>query len=315
MNRPLSSSISSGPSGCTDLLSNRSEVLKPQQSGKLSFGGVGSRDVYNVSAPFVLNGERVIAGRVEPRDTEHAEIVFFREAGEDHWISIPGACRFPALQDPCITFVDSELLIGGVEYPVKLPDGRDCCQMQFFRGRRLDRMELVFKGPLRMKDIRMVEMLDGRIAFLSRPQGGRAGRGKIGFGVVRSLEGITAEVIEGAPLLADQCPVDEWVGGNEMHVLGDGRIGVLGHVAHFDSEGKRNYYAMAFILDPASSEATPLRIIASRSDFPDGPAKRPDLANVIFSGGLLRKGDGMATLYVGLSDVEAGWVRIPDPFV
>lgn len=34
----------------------------------------------------------------------------------------------------------------------------------------------------------------------------------------------------------------------------------------------------------------------------------------MFSGGLVRAADGTATLYAGLSDVEAGCVVLPDPF-
>ena len=53
--------------------------------------------------------------------------------------------------------------------------------------------------------------------------------------------------------------------------------------------------------------------IATRAQFPEGPAKRPDLVDVIFAGGLVRHWDGSATLVTGLSDAEAGYLRIPDP--
>jgi hypothetical protein len=49
--------------------------------------------------------------------------------------------------------------------------------------------------------------------------------------------------------------------------------------------------------------------------FPSGPAKRSDLADVIFSGGLTRHWDGTATLFAGISDVESAYLHIPDPFV
>ena len=71
---------------------------------------------------------------------------------------------------------------------------------------------------------------------------------------------------------------------------------------------------MVFCIDPRNGKATAPEIIASRSDFPDGPAKRPDLVDVMFSGGLVRQANGTATLYAGLSDAEAGCVLLPDPF-
>ncbi len=35
------------------------------------------KDVYNITAPFEDQGELVIAGRVESRDSEHSQIMFF----------------------------------------------------------------------------------------------------------------------------------------------------------------------------------------------------------------------------------------------
>jgi hypothetical protein len=39
------------------------------------------------------------------------------------------------------------------------------------------------------------------------------------------------------------------------------------------------------------------------------------LDNVVFSGGLIRHGDGTADLYAGTSDAEAQKIRIKDPFL
>lgn len=41
------------------------------------FQGMGEKDVYNITAPFEDQGELVIAGRVESRDSEHSQIMFF----------------------------------------------------------------------------------------------------------------------------------------------------------------------------------------------------------------------------------------------
>ena len=77
----------------------------------------------------------------------------------------------------------------------------------------------------------------------------------------------------------------------------------------------RHYYPMAFAYDPALHKTTPIKLIATRAMFPDGPAKRPDLIDVLFSGGLVRHRNGRATLYTGVSDAEAHCIEIPDPFM
>ena len=300
------------PDNCVTLLArlNRSQ---PVSARKLTFGGVGQRDVYNIAAPFELSGRQVIAGRVESRDVEHSEIMFFAD-GNGVWQPIPSAMTFPGLQDPCIAMIGGEIVLGGVRFPVAVADGSKGWRMEFYRGSSVYDLKLFLEGPDNMKDIRLVELANEQIGILTRPQGAKGGRGKIGFLIAPSLNAITAEAIQAAPLFEDQCREDEWVGANEAHRLQNGTVGVLGHIAYFDGQDHRHYYAMVFCIDPRNGKATSLEIIASRSDFPDGPAKRPDLVDVMFSGGLVRQANGTATLYAGLSDAEAGCVLLPDPF-
>jgi hypothetical protein len=132
---------------------------------------------------------------------------------------------------------------------------------------------------------------------------------------IPSLEHLTLEVIHEAPVLDGLFMEEEWGGANEARLLSNGLIGVLGHIARFDEEGNRHYYPMVFALDPRTGEHSDIRLIAARADFLEGPAKRPDLADVVFSGGLVRKKDGTADLYAGVSDAEAQRISMQDPFL
>ena len=60
-----------------DLLMGYKKRNETIQTEKLSFSGVGDKDVYNITAPFEDEGQQVIAGRVEGRDTEYSKVVFF----------------------------------------------------------------------------------------------------------------------------------------------------------------------------------------------------------------------------------------------
>lgn len=295
----------------------RNRAPAPDQGELLHFGGVGDRDVYNITAPFSFDGKTFIAGRVEARDTESAETVFFARQADGIWRPHPNAPTFAKLQDPCITSISGELVIGGVEFPVELP-GRDApgWRMSFYRGTNFETLRPLLQGPDHMKDIRLVELANGRVGVCSRPQGTLGGRGQIGFATVDSLDELTATAIDAAPLLAGQFLSEEWGGANELHLLADGRLGVLGHIAWMQGSGlkeEKHYYPMTFILDPSNNEHSPLQIIASRNNFPDTAPKRPGLRDVIFSGGLLREG-GETWLYAGLGDAAAGRVHIVDPF-
>lgn len=285
----------------------------PVNPQKLIFKGVGNNDVYNISAPFKQNDEDIIAGRVEARDTEHSQVFFFVQDG-DNWIPKEGAPVF-TLQDPFFTRIAGELVIGGVEiYPHPEIENALMWRTKFYKGKDIFHLEPFFNGPDGMKDLRIGEMQDGQIAVLTRPQGEKGGRGKIGFSKIASLEELTIDVVNNAPLLEGQFIEEEWGGGNEIHLLSNGLLGVLGHVACFDEQGDRHYYPMVFALNPETGEFSDMELIATRSQFLPGEAKRKDLVDVVFSGGLVRKEDGTADLYAGISDAEAQKITILDPF-
>ena len=282
-------------------------------SQKLVFSGFPGHDVYNVTAPFEWKERSVIAGRVERRSEELSEIVLFSET-DGEWRPIEGAPTFPGLQDPCVTMMDGKVILGGVRFPVTIGEDRKAWQMEFYREGLNGGFDKVLTGPPKMKDIRFLQLPDGRILVLTRPQGERGGRGRIGFCVVDSLIQARWETIENA-LLFDHCPEEQWVGANEAHLLTKNKIGVLGHLAEFREDGSRRYRSMVFCIDLETGQSTETEIIAERSDFPPGESKRPDLQDVIFSGGLLRLGHGRARLFAGLSDAEAGSLDLPDPFL
>lgn len=298
---------------CRSLLEEFKQKSQKREGRKLQFTGVGDRDVYNITAPFLDQDELVIAGRVEARDTEESNVYFFVEK-DGVWSPRSGAPVF-RLQDPFVTRIGDELIFGGVEtFPHPSVPGSLGWRTNFYRGTTIAALKEFASGPDGMKDLRLVELDSGKIGIFTRPQGEMGGRGTIGFTVVETLEHLTLSAIHNAPLLEQFMP-DEWGGVNEVHPLGNGLLGVLGHIACFDHEGARHYYPMVFCLDPDNLETSPMRVIATRANFPDGPSKRQGLEDVVFSGGLRRLSNGRGRFYAGISDVEAHYLDIPDPFL
>lgn len=274
------------------------------------FRGVEGYDVYNPTAPFLCGGRKLICARVERRDSEESETVFFEEAGRDVYVPAQDLPRF-SLQDPCITVIAGQYILGGTEV-FSGPDRQVVWRTAFFCGDELTGLRPLVKGPVGMKDVRLVELPGHRVGVFTRPQGARGGRGKIGFAVVDRLSDVTKQVMEEAPLLELFLP-DEWGGVNAAYLLEDGEIGVLGHVACFAPEGVRHYYPMTFRLNPETGEYTMPVILAERSEFLAGESKREDLADVLFSGGLYQEG-GQTFLYVGVSDCEVQYMPVENPF-
>ncbi len=286
---------------------------KSPPTAKLQFAGVDGRDVYNITAPFRSAGRMVVAGRVERRDSEDSVAVFFEERDDGVWHPIDGAPRF-ALQDPFVTRIGGELVFGGVEIahePVGL-----IWRTVFYRGRDIFDLHRLFTGPMGMKDIRLCELSDSRVGVFTRPRGLWGERGMIGYTEVSTLDDLTIEAIERAPMIEDMFHPHDWGGANEAHLLENGEIGIIAHAAYFEADdktGPRRYYAIAFTFNPITRQWRDYRIIAARKQFAPGVAKRPDLTDVVFSSGIERIGP-VTRLYAGISDAEAHWVEIPYPF-
>ncbi len=295
---------------------------------KLQFAGVGKKDVYNPSAPFkiaVKKGSKteeitVLAGRVESRHSEtDTQVRLFSKSKDGKWRPIAGAPAWD-MQDPFVTKIGKTTVIGGVK---TFPNGKGGLSYKtvFYKGESLEDLAVSSKaepfaaGPNGMKDIRLFELDDGKIAMLTRPQGGDAGPGKIAYKKIDSLDQLNAEEILSAKMLTNLFTEGEWGGANELSELPGGRVGVLGHVARFGPEGERHYYPMSFVLDPKTGEYGPMKILLERKDLgPLGETKRPGLEDVLFSGGLKRLGDNSAELFVGAGDAETYKTVIPDPF-
>lgn len=279
---------------------------------KLRFAGVDGQDVYNITAPFRSAGRTVIAGRVEPRDSEYSTAVFFEER-DGIWFPIEGAPRF-ALQDPFVTFIGGELVFGGVR--VGQGDGELVWHTVFYRGQDIFGLFEFFAGPLGMKDIRLCELADGRVGIFTRPRGQKGGRGTIGYAEIPDLDALSIAAIDTAPMLEGMFHPLDWGGVNEAHLLMTGEIGLIAHAAYFKDDilyGERRYFATAFVFDPAKRIWRDHRIIAARAQFLPGVAKRGDLVDVVFSSGIETVG-GATRLYAGTSDAEAQWIQIPYPF-
>ncbi|OGZ59276.1 MAG: hypothetical protein A3F94_01770 [Candidatus Spechtbacteria bacterium RIFCSPLOWO2_12_FULL_38_22] len=311
------------PPNCAELL-QRFEKKEALHSGKkLRFSGVDEHDVYNISAPFHIGNATVIAGRVEAREARSDSRVIFFEEKNGIWTPTNGA-PILRLEDGFATHIGDETIFGGVEvYPdpatinshdVDYRSRSVGYRTVFYRGHDLSSLQKFAVGPDMMKDIRLMPLVNGRIGVFTRPQGGSSGKGKIGYIELQRLEEMNADNILSARVIENQFAPEEWGGANELHPLPDGMIGVIGHIAYQDAKGGLHYHAMSFVYDPKTHCASPIEIIATRKNFPAGDAKASELADVIFPGGLVRHGDDTATLYVGLSDAEAGSIILPDPF-
>lgn len=292
------------------------------QRAKLTFHGVEGYDVYNCSIPFEWDGKPYIFGRVERRaEWARSWVRLFENTGQDDWTLVPDSMVYQ-LEDPYIAKIGGELVLGGTH--VRYKSGKvDTYYGYFYRGTDLNDLYYFTTGPHHMKDIRLVQLADGRIGVFSRPRNEEIMKrfgceSQIGFAIIDKLEDLTGDVIEQAPYIPGIFAEGEWGGCNQAYLLESGLIGVIGHKSYNEPRGDGSvsvYLNISFVFDPAKHEAIEAKIIATRPCYPDGPAKKPNLVDCAFTSGIVMRPDGKVDLYSGIGDTEEGRVVIDYPFV
>jgi hypothetical protein len=283
---------------------------KPGPGTLVTLVGLTNRDGYNPSNPVPDGAHPFTYVRVEPREDEFDSwSVPFRQLAVDRW-ELDEKLPPLRLQDPFVAVIDGTLMVGGVRIVDRSPE-RVLWETVFMRGASLDALSEFARSPLLMKDVRLIEVEEGIIGIFTRPLGGSAGRGQIGYTEISSLDELTTVVMAEADMLHMQPIPEQWWGANAVYRLDRNTLGVLGHIAKFEGD-TRHYYPIAFVFDRLRRRIVRgPEIIADRSCFPPHRAKRADLENVIFPAWLDQP---RGVLCGGLSDAAIGVVNIEDPF-
>ncbi len=315
-NSPEGISVGQRPASVEQLLEDA--ALEQLGIGEILQFEAGEHDVYNITAPFQVGQQSYIAGRVESHnswydtDVYDPQIWFFEE-DNNVWRKVPSLPVFE-MEDPFLARIGEQIVFGGVKVNGRNLTHDFSLRTHFYIGRDLTSLIALTHGPEGMKDIRLVELADGKIGVFTRPQGARSKLGKIGFIVIDSLAELTPTLLDSAPVI-ESLFVDneEWGGVNNAYQMSDGRIGALGHIAR-THDGQHEYYPLTFLFNPDTYEVSNEKIIASYGNFPKAKAKFPRLERVVFPGGLLFKKDGLAELYCGVADAHGARLAMPNPF-
>lgn len=291
-------------------------------------------DWYNSTQPFDDRGDRIMAVRFEPRDSELSLVGFIKEDPQtgkytfDHTRPI-----IDMAQDPSVTPDDKGNPVLGV---VKIHANDDGKTISFktvqFRGPDVRNMKVFQTIP--GKDNRPIQ-LDDCVRGFYRPRGEVGGLGKLAVRDYLDWEEYRRDVrtLTKADLLTTNFQ-DENHGGPNFP-LSDGQV--YGHIAEIglDKNGnivKLDYYDTWMLTDlatgqllwqedPKTGALKPLiKVVGDRSDY---PAEIPDkdLANpqkrrnVSFTGGIEKLPDGIVRRTNGICDTRIGRKIIRDPML
>ena len=226
-----------------------------------------------------------------------------------------------AIEDPYVQIVKGELVVGGT-FIKRDAQGKFLTYIgRFFRGKDPLSLKHFADGPDQMKDIRMVELKNGRIGVFSRPRGEDVRKkygseAVVGYFEIASLDEFTAEKAQNAEIIPGLFGKDEWGGCNQGYAMKDGRILVAAHLscsgpAATNGIPRQIYMNAAFVFDPAAFRATEPKIVATRCFYPCNEPKAPSLDDCVFTSGFVFRDDGLVDIYTGLCDADEARCTVP----
>lgn len=295
---------------------------KIYEAALLKFSGVEGYDVYNCSIPFIYHGNTYIFGRVEKRNLWADSYVFlFRKVDEDVYECVSESRQYQ-LEDPYVFIWHDEIILGGTHITKEHGEVKSFCSY-FYRGKDLMNLHYFATGADNMKDVRLVLLPNDKIGVFSRPRNNAilaefGSESMIGFATIKDINELDAVVINNAEYIPGIFENGQWGGCNQAYLLDNGKVGVIGHLSNRikDENGNEllSYKNISFLFDPTEKKANGLRVLATRSDYPEGPAKMPNLVDCAFTSGIELRADGKVNLYSGIGDCEEGRVVIDNPF-
>lgn len=288
-------------------------------NGKLlTVKGLSKNEIAYNPAVILQGKQKVIAVRVESKDSDwqgsnyDPHIMFYRREGSQ-LVLLPKTPIFIRHEDPWATWINSpfgppELLFGAV--CPDLSTSPPTVTTRIYLAPSVEQLDpyrpyLEVRG---MKDIRICQLPEGKLAVFTRPTINHMFFGRIGFAIINSLPELP-EAVKDAQLLNLNIDSSSIVGTNEVS-FSSGQVQVFCHVATKSLDEAMHYSAYKFLVDPNNpfSQQIPLQQVCARADFPSCPAKTKFVEDVVFPGGTggLRETD----FYCGLSDAAIGVISL-----
>jgi hypothetical protein len=135
-----------------------------QENAILTFKGIDGYDVYNCSIPFECKEKFYIYGRVEkPNEWARSRTMLFENTTKDVWTRVTNSMIYQ-IEDPNIALINGKIVLGGPFVYFKQGVGVGFNNM-FYQGTDLEDMYYFTMGPRDMKDIRLVELPEGKIGL------------------------------------------------------------------------------------------------------------------------------------------------------
>lgn len=298
--------------------------LTQRYGQRVHYLGIGKHlNVYNATPPLWLRVKgkmcHVSVGRVEhPDDWAHSRIMFFKRKTATEYYLIDDAPVFYG-EDPSVTTVGDEVILLSVNVSAVRQDGY-LLKTEIRRAEDIMQLWECWRS-IPGKDNRITPIDNGtRLAVMVRPQGGEAGRGKMAYIELNSLEDLCEDKLRAAKIIEMPNDDDTWVGPNELHDLArKNQVGILTHRAFEDNTFAHNvktYFICFEWLDRQNLKIVNREPLALREDFPPSDVKLPELHNVAFGTGLMIPSEPSreyAELYAGIGDLIQAFVPINNP--
>ena len=278
-------------------------------SSFLNLPSLTNRVLFNPTPLFEYKGKQIICVRAQSTKTIYSK-TYFLEKSNDTYVFRKDLPSFN-LEDPFICKFDDYYIFGGVQINKK---GKDVIyRTVFYKGKNLESLTLFSKGPIGMKDIRLVN-LNNKIGVFTRPQNGIYKKGVIGFTILDSIDNLKLLNFYDAKTIID---FDEELWGGVNHAfIHNNELCVIGHFAYMTINNGveyKHYFPVSFVYEYKDDKISNLKLFTEKLNLKMINNSNPSLQDVIFPSGINIIKD-KSFLYVGISDFNCAVLEIKTPF-
>lgn len=294
------------PSEIKDLLFDFRHKAKSEiQTNEVSFVGKDANQILSTTASFEINQETFMIASIKDSNQFSKLVLLKKDTG--FLYHVEEDLNIFNVNYPHLAMIHNQYVLEGV---LRIDENNK--QSCLYVGPNLKSLELKVVFPPFIKSVRVFEYSNKIHAFYT-VSGQNYGTGKIAHAAYNSFDEMKQSSFNNIQVFSNHFISGESGGINDIHILQNGLIGIVGHITYTDSYDTEHSYPCAFAFNIDNNKSTKLKIILEKSSLNLSSTKKY-FTDKIHTSGLIRRANNRASLYIE-TDQKIYSIIFDDPFV